>query len=140
MRVCSKLSGELLATIEGEIGPGMIGADLQRMLAQILQVNRFRQQLFYTDNRPVDDRLPLGDVPEQIDIIVKPPVYLDQSPTQQAELVCVCNTGTYEELELLLFESGNPNTTDVYGRTLLTIVAERNDVYVANLLLEAGAG
>ena len=65
MRVCSKLSGDLLATMEDEIAR-IIGADLKKLVARIVNINRFRLLLFWTDNVPVDNRSPLPDLCESL--------------------------------------------------------------------------
>ncbi|OLQ10090.1 Ankyrin repeat domain-containing protein 39 [Symbiodinium microadriaticum] len=128
------LSGEQVASI-----PVMELSDVRSLKQRLHRLHnfptRFRQRLLHEGS-------PLGDDAKLDSIAHLELLLLSYHPTSQSqanELVTAAMNGFVDQVEALLQKPQNPDSTDAFAMSPLTVASSAGNIDIVRLLLEAGA-
>ena len=140
MEVCSALSGETLAVLEGDEFLGKSVKTVKQSPAARVGFSRFRQRFLSEDGsrRIVDEEIFASDpFPIKIQLLIVP---LERPNVEHEErIIAAARDNNSVALEQLLQRPLDPNVTDRGGTTPLHHAAGTGHLQPVNLLLVAGA-
>lgn len=135
LRLCSAVSGELVATLEVEEVNGYSVKALKRRVAKEIGVGRFRQRWF-EDQQELDDDYTLMSSKDVELVVLNLAAAKDE---EVKKLMSFAAENRPAELERLLKQPLPPDAADGAGNTALHVAARAGHVECVDLLLEAGA-